>query len=180
MCSFASLAEEDRHLAGRAESIGEMWATERVQLLPLPSERFDTAVRVSARLDPKGRLTVLRNRYSAPVKLAGLVVEAVVNSSDVSRHHGGKEVGRHPRQYGIGGDRLVLDHYLEVLRFKPRALAGSVPLRQAIADGSFPAPYITLFDELQRRHGLERRRAANGRRAVLASAVRSTVGAHRC
>jgi hypothetical protein len=62
-------------------------------------------------------------------------------------------VAHHERVYGIGGDRLELDHYLEVLRFKPRALAGSIPLRQAIDRGAFPEAYRTFLSELRTRLG---------------------------
>lgn len=110
ICRLASIEEESRHLDGRTKSIGEMWAQERAHLLSLPGERFDSALRVTARVDAKGRVMVLRNRYSAPVMLTGCVVEAVVHSREVVIQHGGKEVGRHPRRYGVGGDRLVLDH----------------------------------------------------------------------
>ena len=154
VCGFASLGEEERHLDGRNASIGESWAEERKHLRPLPAEKFDTAIPTSGRVDPKGRVNVLRSRYSVPVSLAGLIVEGRVTSGMVILSHRGKEVGRHQRAYGIGGDRLELDHYLEVLRYKPRALAGSIPLRQAIADGSFPIPYVKLYYEMERRHGV--------------------------
>jgi hypothetical protein len=57
---------------------------------------------------------------------------------------GGREVGRRKRLYGIGGDRLCLDRYLVVLWCKPRALAGSLGLRQAIDEGGFPVSYVEL------------------------------------
>ena len=153
LCAFAYGDEEKRHLDGRVASIAELWEEERTTLRPLPAERFDTAIPTSGRVDPKGRVNILRNRYSVPVSLVGLIVEGKVTSGMVVLSHKGKEVGRHQRAYGIGADRLELDHYLEVLRYKPRALAGSIPLRQAIADGTFPIPYIKLYEEMERRHG---------------------------
>ena len=152
-CRQASLDELQRHLGGSPVSVGEAWATEKPRLRPLPAEPFDARVHASGRLDEKSRLTVLRNRYSAPAELAGLIVTAAVSSTEVVIRHGGREVARHERVYGIGHDRLQLDHYLEVLRFKPGALAGSVPLRQAIAAGSFPPAYVELFRRLCERHG---------------------------
>jgi hypothetical protein len=68
------------------------------------------------------------------------------------RHHG-VEVAHHQRLYGTGGDSLQLDHYLEVLRYKPRALANSVPLHQARANGSFPPVYGEFFRKLRDRLG---------------------------
>jgi transposase len=152
-CRQAARDEQSRQLAGSPVSVGAAWAAEQPRLRPLPVEPFDPRVHVSGRLDPKSRLTVLRNRYSAPVTLAGGTAAAVVSSTTVVIRHGGREVARHPRVYGIGHDRLVLDHYLEVLRYKPGALAGSVPLRQAIATGTFPPAYVELFRRLRDRHG---------------------------
>ena len=152
-CREASLQELERHLDGSPMSVGEAWVAEKPLLRPLPAEPFDARVHVGGRLDPKSRLTVLRNRYSAPAELAGLTMTATVSSTEVVIRHGCREVARHDRVYGVGHDRLQLDHYLEVLRFKPGALAGSVPLRQAIETGSFPPAYEELFRRLRERHG---------------------------
>jgi hypothetical protein len=153
ICQFAAMEELERHLDGRVESVGEAWAKERGLLRPLPTAHYDTRTRMPAGVDPKGRIKVLRNHYSVPIPLRGLEVEVAVSSREVTAFHQGKQVSCHERLYGIGGDRLELDHYLEVLRYKPRALAGSVPLRQAIADGSFQQPYIDFFRQLRDRHG---------------------------
>jgi hypothetical protein len=39
--------------------------------------------------------------------------------------HGCTEIARHPRLIAKGAERVVLDHFLEVLLAKPGALAGS-------------------------------------------------------
>ena len=152
-CQFGSRDELDRHLAGRSDSVGKLWEQERGQLRALPDERCDTELHFLARVDPKSRASVLRNRYSVPVRLAGLQVEARVGSLSVSFRHRGREVARHQRLYGSGGDSLILDHYLEVLRYKPRALAGSLALHQAQLNGAFPAGYRELLDRLRERLG---------------------------
>src|SRR5207302_1518085 len=100
-----------------------------------------------------GRVSVLRNRYSVPVRLSGMPVEVDVSSEEVTIRQRTREVARHERLYGTGQDRLVLDHYLEVLQYKPRALRNSIPLRQAMADGTFPKPYWELFQKLHDRLG---------------------------
>ena len=46
-------------------------------------------------------------------------------------------VATHPRVAARTGHRVVLDHYLEVLRFKPGALPGSTAMAQARAAGVF-------------------------------------------
>jgi len=149
-CQLGMTAELSRHIDGRAASVGESWEVERTQLRALPADRFDSRLHMPALVDAKGRVAVLRNRYSVPVLLCGLTVDVAVDTMAVAIRHGGREVARHGRVYGIGQDRLVLDHYLEVLRYKPRALAGSLPLRQAIDDGSFPASYSDFHAHLVR------------------------------
>ena len=150
-CQRGMALELDRHLDGREQSVGETWVAERGLLRPLPAERFDSRLRLKARVDPKGRVSVLRNRYSVPVRLCGLPVEVDVSSGDVVVRQRAHEVARHQRVYGTGEDRLLLDHYLEVLKFKPRALLNSIPLRQAVAGGTFPKSYQELFSKLRER-----------------------------
>jgi transposase len=153
LCLAGAASELRRRLSGRPRTVGEDWAEERSRLRALPSEPLETRLRLSAEVDQKGRVSVLSNRYSVPVLLSGLTVEADVSSWEVVVRHRGNEVARHPRDYGRGHDRLRLDHYLEVLRFKPRAFAGSLPLRQAVADGSFPACYQELHAQMVSRMG---------------------------
>jgi len=152
-CQFGSRDELDRHLDGRPDSVGQRWEQERGHLRPLPDERCDTDLQFLARVDIKSRASVLRNRYSVPVRLAGLQVEVRVNTLSVSFRHRGREVACHERLYGSGGDSLILDHYLEVLRYKPRALAGSLALHQAQTNGSFPLSYRELLRRLRDRLG---------------------------
>jgi hypothetical protein len=46
-----------------------------------------------------------------------------------------------------------LEHYLDVLDRKPGALAGSIALAQARAQGRWPACFDDLWQRLQERHG---------------------------
>lgn len=153
LCRRNALAEGRRILAGHTRTIAEEWADERQLLKPLPPDAFDTRRHVRARVDTKARMPVLRNRYSVPASLMGLELTAAVSMTGVVISHRGGEVARHERVFGIGEDRLVLDHYLEVLKYKPRALAGSLALHQEVARGSFPDAYRMFFDGLRRRLG---------------------------
>ena len=58
---------------------------------------------------------------------------------------------------------LDLEHYLDVLSYKPGAFAGSKPLEQWREAGRWPACYDELWTRLQRRHGKH-----NGTRAMVA------------
>ena len=59
----------------------------------------------------------------------------------------------HERLQGLHGESLQLDHYLELLWRKPGALARSRPLAQARAEGTWPAEYDQLWQELRDRYG---------------------------
>ena len=65
----------------------------------------------------------------------------------------GQRVAVHPRSYGRNDERLVLDHYLELLRYKPGALARSRPLRQAREQGQWPPEYDQLWTALKAAYG---------------------------
>jgi hypothetical protein len=60
-----------------------------------------------------------------------------LRASQVVVFEGRTVVATHPRVAARTGHRVVLDHYLEVLRFKPGALPGSTALAQARAAGVF-------------------------------------------
>ena len=61
-------------------------------------------------------------------------------------------VARHAR--GLKGDEvLALDHYLEVLAFKPGALPGATALARARAAGVFGAAHDRFWTEARRRLG---------------------------
>ena len=67
--------------------------------------------------------------------------------------HGGKRVARHERCYRRQQKILDLEHYLDVLRTKPGALAGSTPLAQWRQAGRWPACFDQLWQALNQRHG---------------------------
>jgi transposase len=152
LCLNSCRKDLGRRLEGRERTVAEEWEIERSYLRPLP-EPLDTRLRLKGDVDDKGRIRVLANRYSVPVLLGGLSLPVEVSSSEVVVHHLGNEVARHERLYGRGRDSLQLDHYLELLRYKPRALAGSLPLKLAIEAGTFPVAYQEMHRRMVERLG---------------------------
>lgn len=150
---LACARDDDRHVAHRPETVAQAWEAERHRLRPLPPTPFDAAEIAEARVDDHGRVSVGTNRYSVPIRLTGRQVEVRVSALQVDVRHDGKLVANHERLQGRYGERLVLDHYLELLWHKPGALARSRPLVAARADGGFPATYDTLWGRLRERYG---------------------------
>ena len=145
--------DDQRRIDGRRQTINEDWTTEREHLRPLPQEPFPTAEVGSSEVDSKGRICLRTNRYSVPISLAGLSVEHRLGATRLELVHGGKVVAQHERLQGKHEQRLELDHYLELLWYKPGALSRSIPLRQARERGHWPEVYDELWNLLRLRYG---------------------------
>ena len=111
----ADLAEDARHIDGRAVSVGAAFAGEAPLLLPLPGERFDTALSLTARVDRYAQIMVRQVRYSVPARLIGSRVRVALSASQLQVFDGAARVATHPRVLSRGHAVLELDHYLEIL-----------------------------------------------------------------
>jgi transposase len=149
----ACVADLSRTIRGRSETVGEALGKEIELLRALPAERFDTAEHANPRVDSKALATVRQNRYSLPVSLAGLRVAARIGAREIAFHHDGAEVARHERLQGRYGTSAQLDHYLELLRHKPGALARSLALAQERERGSWPECFDQLWRAIEARLG---------------------------
>lgn len=134
-------------------TVGEALSQEIDLLRPLPSERFDSYEHARPRVDAKSLVTVRQNQYSVPVALAGLPVAARIGAREIIICHDGREVARHPRLDGRYGISAQLDHYLELLRHKPGALAASLALRQEREQGRWPECFDALWQAIEGKVG---------------------------
>ncbi|MCA1699868.1 MAG: IS21 family transposase [Actinobacteria bacterium] len=149
----ACLADLGRTIRGRRETVSEALAREVCLLGELPAEPFEAAEHSSPRVDSKALVTVRQNQYSVPVSLAGLRVAARIGARELVLFHDGRQVARHPRLDGRFGVSAQLDHYLELLAFKPGALARSLPLHQERERGSWPECFDALWRAIEARVG---------------------------
>jgi transposase len=145
--------DDARHIDGRRVTVAQHFLAEAPMLHPLPTEAFDAALSLSARVDPKSRICVRQNFYSVPVRYAGQRVAVRLGAETVEALDGAGVVARHARAVGKGAQTLALDHYLEVFRVKPGALVGSTALAQARSAGSFTKAHDRFFSEARRRLG---------------------------
>ncbi len=149
----ADLAEDDRHIDGRAVSVGTAFAVEAPLLAPLPAERFDTALSLTARVDRYAQIMVRQVRYSVPARLIGSRVRVALSASELAVFDGPARVATHPRVLSRGEAVLELDHYLEILLGKPGALPGSTALAQARKAGTFTATHEAFWAAARHKHG---------------------------
>ena len=142
-----------RRITGHQGTVGEALARERPLLRELPGEPAQTWEQASPRVDAKAMVTVRQNRYSVPVGLVGLRVGVQIGAREIVISHDGKTVARHDRLAGRFGVAAQLDHYLELLVHKPRALAGSVALHHERQRGRWPGCFDELWAKLTERYG---------------------------
>jgi transposase len=153
--------DQQRVIAGRAQTIGAAMANEREYLQPLTVEGFDLAAVSFPVVNSSGCVNVLTNFYSAPVA-AGTRVEARVSAAYVEIWNAGRRVAHHERCFSRQQKVLDLEHYLDVLVKKPGALAGSAPLEQWRAQGRWPESFDRFWERLRERHGRQ-----DGTRAMI-------------
>jgi transposase len=155
MLAERMVADDDRRIARRAQTVGEAFVAERARLHPLPAEPFDPVRLLSAKVDAKARVCVLQSWYSVPVRLAGRRVQVRLGAHqlEVLDPGTGRVVAVHQRSLHKHTQDLVLDHYLEVLARKPGALAGSTALAQARQQGIFTGQHEAFWAQARRAHG---------------------------
>jgi transposase len=149
----ASAKDSARHIDRRRESVADHFAIERDFLLPLPAERFDVALSLRPRVDPKSRLSVRQVFYSVPVRYVTQRLDVRLGADTVEVLDGAWVVARHPRGILRGSEVLTLDHYLEVLSVKPGALRDATALARARATGAFSATHDRFWSAARRRLG---------------------------
>jgi len=96
---------------------------------------------------------VRQNYYSVPARYACRRLNVRLSATTVEALDGRAVVARHERAAGKYAEILALDHYLEVLRYKPGALPGATALAQAKAAGAFTRVHQQYWDAARRAHG---------------------------
>lgn len=145
--------ELERRIGARIRTIGQDFEREAGHLLPLPERPFETAISLEPRVDRYSRITVKMCTYSVPVRYIDRKVTVHLTGDCLVVFAGRREIARHPRLAGRGLERLVLDHYLEVLLLKPGALDRSEALHQARGEGTFTAEHEAFWAMAQQQLG---------------------------
>jgi len=142
-----------RTIIGRAVTVGEALSGEMAFLRELPAEPFDARESSTPRVDSKSLITVRQNRYSVPVSLVGRKVLVKIGAREIEVFSEHQLIAVHERLQGRYGVSGKLDHYLELLRRKPGALASSLPLRQERERGAWPSSFDELWSQIESRYG---------------------------
>jgi transposase len=110
------------HVPNKSETVMEMWEKEKNYLSPLPAIRFEACKLLSCKVNKTSLITVETNRYSVPCRFAGQEVWAKIFVDRVIVVAQNQVIAEHVRSYEKNQMITVLDHYLEILLKKPRAI----------------------------------------------------------
>lgn len=158
------VADDDRVICGRAQTVAAAFAAEAAALQTLPDERFDPSALLSVTADAKARVCVRQAWYSVPASLARRKLSVRLYAEHLEVLAPGRDaiVAVHPRSLHKHTQTLELDHYLEILVRKPGALPGATALAQARAAGRFTGLHDEFWQRARRDRG-----DAEGTRALI-------------
>jgi transposase len=144
--------DDERFIAHRPLSVADHFAVEAPALGALPGEPFDLTVVGSHRVDTKSRVCVRQCHYSVPARYVRRRLDVRVGAESIEILDGAVVVAAH-RRARKGDEILDLDHYLEVLAYKPGALVTSTPLVAARRAGVFGSAHQQFWDTARRQLG---------------------------
>lgn len=101
------------------------WEAEKAALKPLPATKFNGARYKEAKVNSYAMVQLETNRYSVPTKYVGEKVTLKVSASEVEVISNNAVIAKHNRVIGRNQDSLNLDHYLELLLRKTRAIGNT-------------------------------------------------------
>jgi transposase len=145
----ADIIDDGRVITGRPVTIAAAFAVEQPAMMALPAEMFDPARLLTARVDNRARICVRQNYYSVPARYAARRVAVRLSAMSVQVLDGPQVVAVHERAAGKHAEVLTLDHYLDVLKYKP----GATALAQARAAGAFTPSHQRYWDAARRARG---------------------------
>ena len=123
---------QEHKIRNHPATLLQEFEADRAALLPLPGMPLDNGFTTPALVHPDQTVRHDNIRYSVPHGLVGCQVTLRLSPFHLSIFHNGLEVHRHQRATGKEDHQYVLEHYLETLSRKPRAVEQAIPIRKGI------------------------------------------------
>lgn len=145
-----ALAKRDHTMAGKTQTIGELFEQDKQAALALPAHVFDPFVPQAAKVDKYQTVRFDTNRYSVPRRWAfeTVTIKAYVDRIEVTSEAG--VLARHQRSYARGEWIVQPQHYLAILGRRPAALDHSFVFDR----WELPACFEQLRSDFEQREGL--------------------------
>jgi hypothetical protein len=120
----------DHRIAGREQTVNELYEAEQDYLLSLPDIEFSNLEASGGKVDKYSTVVVDKNRYSVPTSHAYLKVNVVSYVDRVEVFYGSKKIASHQRLYSNNKWKLLPEHYLDLIQQRPQAFESARPIRQ--------------------------------------------------
>ncbi|WP_170292175.1 IS21 family transposase [Heliobacterium mobile] len=135
----------------RNEIVNELWEEEKKHLLAIPKTPFDACRIVSVKVSSQALVQLDTNFYSVPCRYVGevLLLKAYVDHVIVVDQD--TVVAEHSRCYQKNRRRLQLEHYIDALMKKPRALKNAAVFQT----NTIPSIYRRFYKEMNQRYGTD-------------------------
>ncbi|UCG04844.1 MAG: IS21 family transposase [Desulfobacterales bacterium] len=124
------LSYGDHRIAGREQTVNELYEAEKQYLIPLPDIGFSNLETSGGKVDKYSTVIVDKNRYSVPSAYAYFKVNVVLYVDRVEIFYGSKKIASHQRLYSNNKWSLDPEHYLELIQQRPQAFDSARPIRQ--------------------------------------------------
>ena len=134
----------EEYLPDKEAIVGELWAKEKLSLLPLPEVPFEPAIFRSVRATRQAFVHFDGNRYSVPVTLAHLPLTLRAYVDRIEIYCEDEKIAVHSRCYERGKTIACYTHYLPLLKQKPNYVLYTLPFRQL----KLPAPLEQFISKL--------------------------------
>jgi len=145
-----ALAKRDHVMAGRTQTIGQLFEQDQQAALALPARAFDPFVPASAQVDKYQTVRLDTNRYSVPRRWAFATVTIKAYADRIEVVAGTSVIARHARSYARDEWIVQPQHYLAILGRRPAALDHSF----VFAEWKLPACFDALRADFEAREGL--------------------------
>ncbi|MBW2154781.1 MAG: IS21 family transposase [Deltaproteobacteria bacterium] len=124
------LSYGDHRIAGREQTVNELYEQEKNHLIALPEIPFSNLQTATGKIDKYSTILVDKNRYSVPTSYAYCKASIVLHVDRVEIFYGNKNIARHDRLFGNNKWSLKPEHYLELIQQRPQAFHSARPIRQ--------------------------------------------------
>lgn len=116
----------------RTNTVNEAFEEEWRYLRQVPAYRYDTSRKTTPTVSDYSTVRFERNNYSVPVKYLRKEVTVKGYANEVCIFHDGQLIATYDRIYGAGKTEYRLEHYIDLLERKPRAVFQAKPVRQNV------------------------------------------------
>jgi len=123
----------DTHkVESKTQTVCEAFNIEKNLFQSVPCYRFDTSKTETPRVSDYSTIRFDKNNYSVPVRYLRKDVTVKGYANEVHIFHKGALIATHKRIYGKGKTEYRLEHYIDLLETKPRAVFQAAPVRATV------------------------------------------------